>query len=380
MVRVLNKRNFLLLVATMFFCLAAYAKVTGPDAAYTGAPGDIGNCVQCHDTFHEANIGPGSVRIEDNPLVYVPGQNYTLTVRVQQGGQSRYGFQLTAIDSSGNRAGTFSSLAGDTDVHPDTGFGGREYIEHTQAGTFPTGAGMRFWRVGWTAPATDVGTVRFYVAGNGANGDNTNQNDYIYTNAALSESASTKVDLTLLSQPAGAVLQAGSSYLIEWSATNPSNVDSFEVRYSTDDGMTFPITNLIFSTVDSSITSHQWVVPNSPTQQARIRIQAATKAGTAIEVKSGKFSIGGTAGPLPQITNAFLEGKTLFISGENFQSGAVVKLNGTEIRTANLADFSHQLKCKKAAKQIPPGDTVSLVVMNPNGDSSMAFAYMRPPG
>lgn len=374
-----HKAQALILILTAV--VVAYSSASGPEARYTGAPGDLNSCVQCHDTYHDANVGPGAVQVDNNPGVYTPGQDYTLVVTVQQANRQRYGFQLTAIDGDGNRAGTLTTLASDTQVNTETGLGGRQYIQHSQSGTLPSASDRRVWQVSWTAPANDVGTVRFYVAGNAANGNGNNQLDYIYTNAALSESPSSVVSVSLLSQLDGQTLAAGSPYTISWSATNTGNVDSYELRYSTDDGMTFPITNLIYSTVDADATSYQWTVPNTPTSQARLRLQAATKSGTAIEVKSGRFTISGSAtSVIPAIATAWIDGKALFVTGDGFQQGAKVELNGEDQKTANLEDFSHQLKCKKAGKWIAPGSTVTLVVRNPDGARSEPFSFTRPSG
>src|SRR4029453_17658900 len=52
--------------------------------------------------------------------------------------------------------------------------------EHSSA---KAGSGSATFTVNWTAPASaSAGTVRFNVAGNAANGDFTNQGDFIYTN------------------------------------------------------------------------------------------------------------------------------------------------------------------------------------------------------
>ncbi|HET9532410.1 MAG TPA: choice-of-anchor V domain-containing protein, partial [Blastocatellia bacterium] len=98
MIGLKTDRKIQSVIAVPLLTVTAYAYVTGPDARYTNAPGDIGSCVNCHDTFHEANVGPGSVRIDDVPAVYEPGQQYTLRVVVQQNGRQKFGFQLTAID------------------------------------------------------------------------------------------------------------------------------------------------------------------------------------------------------------------------------------------------------------------------------------------
>src|SRR5438105_610827 len=114
-----SRRKLQSIVLLLFVAAVAYAKITGPDAGYTDAPGDLGNCTACHDTFHDPNVGPGSVSVSGVPSVYNPGQQYALMVTVQQSGQKRFGFQLTAIDRSGNRAGTVSPVSSDSQVNPD---------------------------------------------------------------------------------------------------------------------------------------------------------------------------------------------------------------------------------------------------------------------
>src|SRR5215213_2190578 len=214
--------------------VAAYASISGPEPRHTGAPGDLGNCTVCHDD-NNANTGSGSVSINLGAIpsgLYEPGEKYRLTVNVRHSNRQRYGFQMTAIDTNGARAGTFQPAGSDSQVNPLTGAGGRQYIQHREAGTLPNGSGQRTWQIDWTAPQTDIGTVRFYVAGNAANGSGDNRGDFIYTANVISESETTVVNLGLTSQPADMTLQSGSKFPITWTATNPSNIDSFELRYS----------------------------------------------------------------------------------------------------------------------------------------------------
>lgn len=375
------KQKVRALIVLAIISAATYASISGPEPRHTGAPGDLGNCTICHDD-NNANTGSGSVSLNLNSItsgVYEPGEKYRLIVTVRQNNRQRYGFQLTAIDRNGNRAGTFQPVGSDTQVNPLTGAGGRQYIQHRQAGTLPNGSGQRTWQIDWTAPQTDVGTVRFYYAGNAANGSGDNRGDFIYTANAISESETTVVNLGLTSQPTDMTLEAGSKFLITWTATNPSNVDSFELRYSTDDGMTFPISNLIFSTTESDTTDFEWTVPDKQTSQARLRLIAATKAGAAIQILSGKFSINGTGGtPLPRITGVSITGKKLFIDGENFQPGAKVFLDGVSQKTNNEADSSHRLRCKKSGNKLISGVPAMLKVVNPDGTESATFEYTRP--
>src|SRR5882724_184252 len=380
MFKLRSKEKLQALVLILFVTAVSYAKITGPDAGYTNAPGDLGNCTACHDTFHDPNVGPGSVRMTGVPAVYTPGQQYTVSVIVQQSNRQRFGFQLTPLDQNGNRAGTVASMGADTQVNPDTGAGGRQYIEHTEPGTFPNGASSRTWQVRWTAPATDIGTVRFWFAGNAANGDGTNQGDYIYTSSASSDSPTSVVSVALQSQPGGMTLPAGSHFTINWTVTGQSNIDNIELRYSTDDGATFPISNLIVSTTNPATTSYDWTVPNTPTTHAIIRILVGKKSGDAVQALSGVFTITGDgSAALPEILSASASAKKLFVLGQNFAMGAVVEVNGNEVATLNDDDDpSHFLRCKKGAKKIAPGSTATLTVRNPDGTVSAPFSFTRP--
>ena len=373
-----------------------YAKVTGPDAGYTNAPREFGNCTACHDTNLE-NSGPGTLTVTGDPNtgapiggVYEPGKQYTLTITIQQTKRQRFGFQMTALDTSDRRAGTLTALNGETQVLPETGFGGRQYIEHTELGTLPNAKNSRVWQVRWTAPDTDIGTVIFYIAANAANGDLTNQNDYIYTNRFFADSATSHVTLALQTQLAGQALEPGTQARIEWLTTGASNLDNIEVRYSTDDGATFPITNQIFFTTDAGVTGFDWTVPNVRTTTARLRITVGTKSGSPVApVISPAFSINGAGSPLPVITDAQVQGKQLLVSGQNFGGGALLFMcdtcavpttDGSKVKkTFNDETTPATLMvARKAGKTIAHGQTVNLQVKNPDGSVSNTYTFTRP--
>jgi uncharacterized protein (TIGR03437 family) len=163
-----------------------FAYSTGPVIQRTGAAIDGGtNCTACHRTYAPANSDPrGSVTIAASP--YTPGVKQTLTVTVYHPTQKRWGFQLIARLASDEtmQAGTFSvndqvrvRCTNTQDAPCD---GAPEYAEHNDAQFTDTGAGYTF-KIDWTPPATNVGDIHFYAAGNAANGDGTFNGDYIYT-------------------------------------------------------------------------------------------------------------------------------------------------------------------------------------------------------
>ena len=113
--------------------------------------------------------------------------------------------------------------------------------------------------------------------------------------------------------------------------------------------MTFPITNLIFSTTNASVTSHEWTVPNVSSTQARLRVLAATKAGSAIEVKSGKFTIAGDGASLiPRIVSAEVIGKHLYVDGVNLKEGAKVEMDGVTQKTSFETDSATEATSGKS--------------------------------
>lgn len=168
-------------------CVSVIATVANgfsdrPPAGRTGAPGEA-TCTVCH--VGTLNSGAGKVEIEGVPSAYLPNEEFTLTVRVTHPDRRRWGFQITALDSQNNPAGTMLAI-NTTQTTTLNGTGtlqGRTYVEHRAAGTFdgqPNGAS---WEVKWRAPATDVGRVTFYAAGNAANGNDASSGDSIYTTA-----------------------------------------------------------------------------------------------------------------------------------------------------------------------------------------------------
>jgi len=360
-------------IVVLFLPLLAYAFSTGPPAGYTGAPGER-NCTDCH-MGTAVNAGGGSITINNVPQSYQPGQQYTINVTVQQGGRIRFGFEMTAIDSNGNGAGTFDPIGSDTQT--DT-LNSRQYILHTLTGS--VGSSSHTWQVHWTAPSTNIGIVRFFAAGNAANNNGADTGDFIYTTNATSDPNFVPVTLALTSQIDGQVLNAGSVFHITWNVTGQANLNNVELRYSTDDGATFPISNLIATIMDPNVASFDWTVPNKPTETAKLRIQATPRTGDTVEVKTGRFTIlgDGSATTKPVITSVTQSGKKVTVIGMNFQDGAVIEVNEKEFATTNSDPPTEVLKSKKAGKKIKPGQTVEITVRNPDGQRSDSFLFTGP--
>jgi FG-GAP-like repeat/Reeler domain len=161
------------------------ASASGPATSHTNAPNE-GNCTECHASFL-LNSGTGKISISALPANYQPNQQIPVTVTISQADAVIFGFQLTAIDSQGKKAGTYTLPAqSPVQLQTQSGFAGgnqRLYIEHTVDGVIPTQFGTKSWTFMWNAPSQRVGKINFYAAGNAANSDGSTSGDYIYTTA-----------------------------------------------------------------------------------------------------------------------------------------------------------------------------------------------------
>ena len=198
-----------------------WAHEYGPDAGYSGVPGEFGTCTAagCHTGTTNNPANKGSVAINfPNGNTYTPGvrQHLTVTIADPAATQRAWGFQLTArqAGSTTSMAGSFASDDANTGVqcaavtNPANDLGqlltqGQtqvcpanktlSYIEHTLPGYTATKGmtGSATYQFDWTPPATNVGNITFYVAGNAANGDLTSNGDHIYATTVTVTPAST---------------------------------------------------------------------------------------------------------------------------------------------------------------------------------------------
>jgi Reeler domain len=175
-----------------------FAYVTGPDPAFNGVfgTGQTCNASGCH-TGNPLNAAGGSLTIDGLPTAsgWTPGQTYPITITIQRTGQRLFGFQLSAVaDATNQQAGALAAGSGRVKVICGGGTQATstittscstpnaiQYAEHTNAAVV-----TNTYSVNWTAPASAaVGTIRFNVAGNAANGDGNNTGDFIYVGAPI---------------------------------------------------------------------------------------------------------------------------------------------------------------------------------------------------
>ena len=170
-----------------------YAYSEGPDPRLTLAPGDsTTSCTQCHGG--KLNPAGGSVKLVPANASYTPGETQAITITITDPIQKAWGFELTARDPTNGQAGNFENASPATQVICITGSpksvgkacsGGStlQWAEHTLAGYLEGRGkvGSFSFTMNWTAPATDIGKVTFYVSANAGNGTGVANQGHIYT-------------------------------------------------------------------------------------------------------------------------------------------------------------------------------------------------------
>jgi uncharacterized protein (TIGR03437 family) len=173
----------------------------GPDPRYTAAPGD--NPLACSNSGCHTGLpagGPinalagGVIATFSTGSSYTPGgPPITITVSVSDPQNKHYGFQMSArleSDLANGQAGDFT--VGDLNTQIVLCDDGSikikscpaksqvQFIEHA----YPAGSQVSTtpYTFTWTPPATNVGRVHFYVAGNAVNGNiMADAGDHVYT-------------------------------------------------------------------------------------------------------------------------------------------------------------------------------------------------------
>lgn len=171
-------------LAAVIFCLSGTFFISADlffsgaaPSGFTGASGSTCATAGCH-SGNTVNASGGSVVINGIPDTYIPGTTYNLSVSITHGAsnRSKWGFALKAIGSNNSNVGTLAS------TNSFAGSIGDGEIGHFSAPS-QSGSTYTFNNLSWTAPASPQSTeqtIRFFVAGNAANGSGSS-GDFIYT-------------------------------------------------------------------------------------------------------------------------------------------------------------------------------------------------------
>lgn len=185
-----KKISILLAVVCLpvFFGQFTYKKSAGAHPGSTGAPGD-NTCAKsgCHVgspvTYNDTTVNTFIFSQADS--TYLPGQTYTITIRTQNPGIQRFGFECQAIvDATSLEAGTVvvTDVIRTHEVTHMVGSDFRTSVTHNTVSTPELSPGFNEWTFDWTAPSGDVGDIVFYYATNSTNNNNTATGDRIFNN------------------------------------------------------------------------------------------------------------------------------------------------------------------------------------------------------
>ncbi len=202
----------------------------GASTPKTGAPSET-TCTSCHNTYSVQTSGTKYDKIKLSiPFTgggYIPDSTYRVTISYRETNITKYGFQITALNSKNEAAGTFTNINSRVQTFSSTvGSGTRYYAEHTGTGTSAVSGDSVAWTFEWKAPNSNVGDVKFYLALNVTNSSSGVTGDYIY-NKTFTVSPSTllpKAKAILQSQPCSGVN-------LNFSADSSVNGNSYTWRF-----------------------------------------------------------------------------------------------------------------------------------------------------
>ena len=170
-----------------------WAYSAGPEPGKTTAPGDSpASCTECHGG--KLNSFAGNVELIPATSGYIPGATQAITIKITDATQKAWGFQLTARTPANTQAGNFENQSSNTQVLCITGNikaeGGAcsagstlQWAEHSRDGYLAGRGkvGTYSFVMNWTAPASAMGDVTFYVSANAGNGTDQVNQGHIYT-------------------------------------------------------------------------------------------------------------------------------------------------------------------------------------------------------
>jgi hypothetical protein len=103
-------------------------------------------------------------------------------------------------------------------------------------------------------------------------------------------------------------------------------------------------------------------------------LSSTVTSNSVSDLDSAELGYNFPAVTAPKITMASVAGKKLIVVGENFDSGAVILINGEEQATRNdVVNPGTTLIAKKGGKRVKPGD--KLQVRNADGSISDEFTF-----
>ena len=177
------------IILPVLFGEFTYKKSAGAHPGSTGAPGDntcaksgcpIGSAVTYNDTTVNKLI------FSQADSTYLPGQTYTVTVRTQNMGIQRFGFECQSLkDATNTDIGTvvITDASRTHTLAHTIASGVRNSVTHSTVGTTELSPGFNEWTFDWIAPPINEGDIVFYYATKSTNNSNTPSGDRVFASS-----------------------------------------------------------------------------------------------------------------------------------------------------------------------------------------------------
>ena len=292
-------------------------------------------------------------------------------------------------------AGYIGGSGGDTgfDIKLD-GAGNAYVVGATTSANFPVTDGSTF-KGGTTYGDAFVAVVKADGSGLAAAGYFGGTNDDVGTGIALDSAGNVYITGSTISTETSFPVTAGpfmaykgsqdafvAKLRFNVSATAPTVTGINPASGSINGGTNVTITGTKFanratvsfggvSATNIAVVSDTQITATTPPHSAGAVSVVVTNPNGDTGVLANGFTY--IAPPVPLITSVSKQGKNLIVIGQNFDSGAVILLNGERRKTLHDEQDPNTLIGKKVGKVIQPGDKVK--VQNSDGTESNEVTY-----
>jgi hypothetical protein len=150
------------------------ARTSGSPGGFTGSVSETKTCGSgggCHGGGFSNSAGMISSDIPSTG--YVPGAVYQVTITLSKANKVKYGYEISAENSVGDKQGTFVNLDTKSKVLSN------KNATHQGSGTSFSSM-TASWTLQWTAPITEVGAITFSTVVNASNNSSNTGGDDIY--------------------------------------------------------------------------------------------------------------------------------------------------------------------------------------------------------
>lgn len=221
----------------------------GAPSGRTGAPGEA-NCTACHSGSTQDGSTVNELVLNSGGTDYAAGETAAMTLTLTDDA-AKNGFQLVALHSNNDMAGTFTITDNTNTKFVASGLLNRDYVTHTSNGT-----ALSSWTFDWETPV-EGGDVTFYVATNKTNSSATNQGDVIYLSQhSFSSPSSSGIKEDVISE----------SFDVLYAAQKNAIIANFEI--SNDSDISFNVVGLDGKSIYTKSANH--FVPGEYSEMLRL--------------------------------------------------------------------------------------------------------------